>query len=477
MARAAPDPRGSDPLGRLLAIGVATVVVAAPLPFGSVGSLGRLAFEIGVLLLTGIWLVRTLSRPTLLPPLAARAGLAGLLLLGIFQLMPVGAIVVSIVSPRASALREGLRPGQEVLKTEERLLGIDPSLLDPPEAISLDPLAAASALRTGAALVGLLLVSVTVASMRGVRHLALAFLFSAAFQGLYGTLVLASGHDHIWHLPKRYNLDAATGTFVNKNHFAGYLAAALPVGLALMIELARSRSPAREARKRVVEFFSSQGSRTLMMGLLLVLGLAGLLLSFSRAGIALGVGAILLTLLSSGGRRPGTKLVVGMLILAAGVVPLLEIGSARLVDRYTSTTEELSASGGRVTVWRDTLSMARSFPVAGVGFGAFASAYPLFRSGEVRLRFEHAHNDALQALAEGGLAGAAFLSLLLAPVLRRIVTGLAGRGGPMAAGLAAGLLALLLHSLVDFNLHIPSNAATAAVLAGALLGIPWHDRS
>ena len=84
--------------------------------------------------------------------------------------------------------------------------------------------------------------------------------------------------------------------------------------------------------------------------------------------------------------------------------------------------------------------------------------------------FTHAHNDPLEFLSEGGLPGILLLGLLLAPILALVGRGLLGRSGPLAAGLAAGLLAFLLHSLVDFNFHVPSNAATAAILAGALMG-------
>ena len=58
--------------------------------------------------------------------------------------------------------------------------------------------------------------------------MATALLFSAAFQALYGLIVVASGYDRIWHVEKTVFLDAATGTWVNRNHFADYLAMALP---------------------------------------------------------------------------------------------------------------------------------------------------------------------------------------------------------------------------------------------------------
>ena len=66
--------------------------------------------------------------------------------------------------------------------------------------------------------------------------------------------------------------------------------------------------------------------------------------------------------------------------------------------------------------------------------------------------------------------------LLLVPLLGVLIRSLAGAKGILAVGFAAGLTALLLHALIDFNLHIPANAATGAVLAGALLGLPWNAK-
>lgn len=466
-----------DPLARLLEWGLAASVVLFPLPFGSVVPGGRLALELIAFALALVWVVRAFRHPTPVPPVAVRAGLTSLLVLALVQAAPLGALMVGLVSPRAIELRQESRPAGDALAAERELLGVDPTLLDAPATVSLDPGATASALRTGAALSALLLVATTVAATRGVRLLVLGLLLSAAFQGLYGILVLASGHDQIWHLPKRYYLDCATGTFVNRNHFAGFLAATLPAGLARSIAQYRGSGQRHPARKFLLELFSPEASKTILLGLLVITGLAGLLLSFSRAGIVLGMAALLLTVVATGRRGLGTRLVIVLLVLGVAAVPLSQIGCDRLASRYASASEDLVASGGRAAVWKDTLSMAAAFPVTGVGFGTFASAYPLYRSPSVRLFYAHAHNDLIQYVAEGGIVGGLLLLLLLGPVLLRIVRGLAGHGDTLAAGLAAGLAALLLHGLVDFNFHIPSNAATAAILAGALLGLPWSARS
>jgi putative inorganic carbon (HCO3(-)) transporter len=465
-----------DPLGRALELGLAAVVVLAPLPFGAVTPRGRLALEAAAGLLGLLWTARAALRPTRLPSRAVCCGLLGLLGLGMLQAAPLSEAVVGRLSPASLELRRAARPPGAALAAEERLLGLDPSDLDPAPSLSVSPPATAASVRTGAALALLLLVAFTVASSRGLRVVAFALLLSAAFQGLYGTLVLASGHARIWDVPKRAYLDCATGTFVNRNHFAGFLAGALPAGLALTA--ASLRHSLREGgRRRWTGLFSRRGSTALFLGLLVVLGVTGLLLSYSRAGIALGLAAAGLTVLAGGSRGLPARLAGATLVLGLALVPLMQIGAERMAQRYARADDDLTGPGGRARVWSDTLGMAAAFPLLGTGFGTFAEAYPLFRSPDVRLRYDHAHNDLVQALAEGGAAAALLLALLAIPVAARLVPAMTGALGTLATGMAAGLAAMLLHALVDFNFHIPSNAAVAAVLAGALLGAPWTARS
>jgi O-antigen ligase len=476
-AVAATAPEGGDRWALTLEAGLAAVLVLAPMPFGAVIPAGRTALEIASFALLLLWVARGIARRNPLPSPSGRAALAGLLALAAVQALPIGARAVSALSPRSLDLRTGVTPAPDVLSEERDLLGTDPAALDAPPTLSIDPGATASALRTGAALAALLLVATTVAASRGLRGIAIAMLGSGAFQALYGVLVLVSGHARIWNVPKVHYLDCATGTFVNRNHFAAFLACALALGFALVLDArSGSKSPER-ARARVLAFFGAHGSRTLLTALLVAVVLMGLLLSFSRAGIAVGLLGLLLTAVAA--RRGGLKggIAATVMIVALAAVPLAQVGSDRLAVRYARASEDLVESGGRAAVWKDTLRMAGAFPLFGAGYGAFASAYPLFRSPEVRLRYDHAHNDAVQALAEGGAIGMALLVVLLWPLGRSLVEASSGRAGILAAGAAAGLLAILLHSLVDFNLHIPANAATAAILAGALQGSSWAGRT
>jgi O-antigen ligase len=383
----------------------------------------------------------------------------GLLALAAVQLVPLGASALARLSPWSAALRASLG---------------DPAHL--PTTLSIAPDATASALRTGAATVGLLFVATTVVARRGSARLGTAMLVSAAFQGLYGVLVLASGHDRIWDVPKTAYLDSATGTFVNRNHFAGFLAATLPVGFGLVVGALRD-ARRRPGARGLAAMLGNDGSRSLLLGLLALLGLSGVLLSYSRAGTALALVAVATTVASVSGGAALRRAAIVLAIVAVAAVPLADIGFERLVDRYADAATDVAAGGGRLEVWRDTLTLIRHAPILGCGFGAFTWAFPAASSAGVRLHYTHAHNDLLQLLAEGGAAAAALVLLIALPVARRAGTIVVSGRDPVAAGAAFGLAALALHGLVDFNFHIPANLAIAGILAGVVLGASWTDES
>jgi O-antigen ligase len=462
------EPGRPDVLGRALELGLAALVVLAPWPFGGVPPAGRLAIELAALALLTLWCARALVHGVVLPPRAVTVGLALALALAAIQALPLGEAIVSRVSPRAAELRQEVRPPEDVLHAEARILGVEPRSLEPlPPALSVDPVATASALRTGGAAVALLLVALTVGTLGGARRVVLALLFGCALQGFYGMLVLLSGHDRIWHVPKEYNLDAATGTYVNKNHFACLLAMGLACGLGLILARARATT-GRTLRDRLVLGLDARGSRTALLGLSFAIAFAGLSTSFSRAGIAAGVLGLALAALGSRIARTPRHVVPLVVVLALAALPLAQIGADRLAAQYADSPEQFAS--GRVAVWRDTLRMATAFPAVGAGFGSFAAIYPSFRSPDVRRFYDHAHNDPLQVLAEGGILGAAFLALVVGPILACAVRAIARGGRPLAAGIAAALCAYAAHGLVDFNGHIPANLAVATVLAGLLLG-------
>jgi O-antigen ligase len=107
-------------------------------------------------------------------------------------------------------------------------------------------------------------------------------------------------------------------------------------------------------------------------------------------------------------------------------------------------------------------------PFLGWGLGSFAFVYPQFRSFYTDYLVNEAHNDFLQVLVETGLAGAVamlwFIVALYRNSLRRIRGSRFDLYNAVRLGAITGCTGLLVHSFVDFNLHIPANAAIFYVL-------------
>jgi tetratricopeptide (TPR) repeat protein len=91
------------------------------------------------------------------------------------------------------------------------------------------------------------------------------------------------------------------------------------------------------------------------------------------------------------------------------------------------------------------------------------------------LVYDHAHNEYLEALVEGGLVRLALSVLTIGLVFWLGGRAYCRRAGHPAGGLALGALVafttLVLHSAVEFGLHIPAIAVLATVVCAHLSGL------
>jgi O-antigen ligase len=270
---------------------------------------------------------------------------------------------------------------------------------------------------------------------------------------------------------------AVFGPYVNRNHFADYLvmAAALSVGFALE-SLSRLRAAWAARRHGFLLLGEAEGLALARAAAVVMVLVAGLVASQSRGGVsAFGFAmlAVLLLILSGSvlplsatGRRR-TALAV-LLLVGLGVV---WIGLGGVLQAF----EVRGIRGSRLDLWRDMLPMVQHFPVFGVGWNAFATAYPWYQTIWKTEWIGEAHNDYLQALLDGGAFGLALVCALVALVFRAALT--RARRSPVDLGLLGALLGLALHELVDFGGQIPANAATGIALAALALVPPARERA
>ena len=244
------------------------------------------------------------------------------------------------------------------------------------------------------------------------------------------------------------------GPYVNHNHYAGLMEMLVPIPLVFALT--------RFAR----------GSRRILAAAAAALMTGTIFLSGSRGGMAaLTVQIVVLTVLFHA-RGKNRKAAVALGIFLAITAALLAwVGGGELSKRLASIHSETRAelSGGiRMAINRDGLRMFERKPIMGWGLGTFPDVYPQFRSFYTNFFVNQAHDDYLQLLVEMGALGFATMLWFLAIVFRGAARKLGRWTDDMNGGitLAAllGVIGILVHSFVDFNLQIPANAALFYVL-------------
>ncbi len=299
------------------------------------------------------------------------------------------------------------------------------------------------------------------AGSRTLRVFGLVVLVFAGSMGMFAILQDASGVHKIYGIVETPG-GVLYGPYVNRDHFAGLMEMLIPV--AVLYIAGRN------------EKFSLEASAWRVSAA--TVALASLLLSGSRGGfLALSAETLIAT---SALRRAGARTAVrrsamaAVVTLLAGVMLFAYLDPGWVAKKLGSVAYVGSAwadwAGMRKSMTLDALRMWRDHPVLGVGLGDFETAYPRYQSFPADWWVDHAHNDYAEAVAETGLVGALLILLALALFVRLAFR---DRGHPLRSqaswirlGAAIGCCGLLVHSLWDFNLHIPANAAWFAVLAG-----------
>jgi O-antigen ligase len=319
------------------------------------------------------------------------------------------------------------------------------------------------------------------------RHLIFALLALGTFEACYGLLQYLTRWQQIFTYVKKYDLEEATGTYINRNHYAGLLEMILPFALALAFyQFGKIPKTLAGTEDRMRSFFSHEEFQKFLLCLFLAIVLfVGLVFSRSRMGIVSAVVSTLLlfTLIATSGRRRVNAALLAIVFLSAGIWMVVWIGPEPVIARFGALGQEYPGSGqSRWGIWQDTLQLIRQHPWLGSGLGTFAIAYPSVQTALLSWFVDHAHNDYLQLASEVGLPmallffGAVFS--LLARSNRRFRMGESRFDRAIALGCFGAIVAILLHSLTDFNLYIRANALVFAVVLGlAYANSPKEMRS
>ena len=269
--------------------------------------------------------------------------------------------------------------------------------------------------------------------------------------------------------------DSAAGTFASRDHYAGLLEMVLPFAVMICVSILqrdrkRHESPAGPAIKAC---FFLAAAATLLVGIIYSLSRMGFIASLAALFVA---GSIALslrvfrsdyTVTSGWGGRWVPSVVVALVVLTGFVV----LPTGPLIARFSDLAriDHISADI-RLQIWRDTTALIRAFPFVGCGLGGYYSCLLPYKTAAPMNTVDFAHNDYLQVLAEMGIFGFCAGALLVFRVLQRVVRGARYAHSIEARCLAiactSSMTAMLLHSVVDFNMYVPVNGLVFAWILG-----------
>ncbi|MDX1387991.1 MAG: O-antigen ligase family protein [Acidobacteriota bacterium] len=456
----------SERLRTFLRYGVLAVVVLSPLPFGSVLPEALLGLQLAVAVL-GVLSLVLLARGSGLPAGAARAAVTlavALVGIGLVQLVPLPARVVGWIAPPTASVREeiaGVLPGV--------LAGPLPESLAPPDTVD-------AVLRLAAYVVLGVAAALAFRGDRAVRTFMLVVAASGAFQAVYGSVEYLSGHQHIFGYAKEFYVDQATGTLINRNHFASYLAMTLPMAMGVLLLDSRNVPRGLSWRQRVVTSMEVRHLAVPFAALAVVAMWIGVFLSYSRGGLA---AALLGTAIVSfaAGRGRARIVLLALLVLPAVFLSWKEIQAPG--ERLVDIGIEFENPKGRLAAWRAGSRMVPRYAVLGSGYGTFEPAFVPYKPPEMTGRWDHAHNDWLQVVIEGGVSAGLIVVVLLVVAGRRAVAKPPGGLGRdlLPACLGAAVFAAAFHGLFDFAVKVPAVAVLLACQLGVLVGRPVRRRA
>jgi O-antigen ligase len=315
--------------------------------------------------------------------------------------------------------------------------------------------------------IAFILAVLTAAERRRKLFLIRSMVTLGAVEAFYGLVQYLTKWQTILWYPKKYDLEEATGTYVNRNHFAGLLEMILP--FAVCFAFYQAEKVWSNRRRRRINMGANLPALCFWLAVAIVL-VAALVFSRSRMGMLAAWSSLVL--------------VIGLIALARKTVPAAVtavfvmlslslaawIGVRPALTRFTSLGREFSGSESRLPIWFGAAELIRGHPLGGTGLGTFPTAYTPFQTTFLTQFVNHAHNDYLELASDLGIPIAAvlFLSILgvIAHALRRFLR--SGSRLERYVSLACGgsIVAILLHSLTDFNLYIPANALIFAVILG-----------
>ncbi len=308
-------------------------------------------------------------------------------------------------------------------------------------------------------------------SRRSIKRAMTVILITGAAEALLGIFQLLTKTEKIfWFWQSHYKKGGYFGSFVNPNHFAAYMEIAVCVSVGFLLSRRRIPFyPSQESwRHYLYKYEPYLAKNVLITFLISIMGVA-LFLSLSRGGILCFIFSFILIFMLQGIKLFKRKTLVILASLSLALT--IWIGIDPILKELSTIFKR--GSPLRIAVWKDSMKILKDYPILGVGLGNFQNIYPIYRTLKTGGFFDHAHNEYLELMIDTGIAGffAFFIPVLLC--IHVCIKKWIKRKERFSVGITLGGLAaicsILMHSLAEFNFHIPAISFLFFLTMGLIL--------
>jgi O-antigen ligase/Tfp pilus assembly protein PilF len=262
------------------------------------------------------------------------------------------------------------------------------------------------------------------------------------------------------------------GPYVNRNHYAGLMEMIFPLVIGLFL-VYKPHVAYVSFREKVAEIFRLQRTNIhILLGFAAVLIGTSIFLTLSRSGIlSLCLSMIIFGLMvveRGANRKRGILIIIVFILIGLSVG---WFGWNPIIERFKEIAHiQGDISDFRPFIWKDSKNIVKDFLLTGTGFGSFVTIYPQYRTLSVSGIVEHAHNDYIELLSNGGIIAFLLIMWFMFVVFYKSYRAFLQRhelySMYLFIGSIAGIVSILIHSITDFNLQVGANGLYFFFLAG-----------
>ena len=435
------------------------ILLFSPLAFGTVESWSLTIMETLIFLALFLLVFRKVQRKeTSLYEIPGIVPLICLMAYMLFQLVPLPSGIMKIISPETYALYK------ETLSFDKPILWMSISINHKATIAEFFRIACYGAFY-------ILTVQILTDGKLLKRVITVVVLF-ASLLSLLGILQHILSNDKIFWFRELTMGGTPFGPYVNRNHYAGLMEMLFPLVLGLFL-VYKPRVSYKSFREKIVEIFNLERTNIhILLGFACVLIGTSVFLTLSRSGIlSLSLSMAIfgfIVFIKGMSRTRGIIIMTVFLLIALSVGwfgwdPIFE-RFEKIMNAQGDITEQ------RLQLWKDSKNIITDFPVTGTGFGSFINIYPGYRTISGDAIVDHAHNDYIELLTNGGVISFLIFLWFVFTVLYKSFKTYLKRHEIYSIyifiGCFTGIISILMHSTTDFNLHIGANGLYFAFLFG-----------